>query len=76
MIRFIHEITEENIGGTPYFSIVSGLITEIGSPLSHGAVVAREYRIPSVVGAKGAKQVLKDGDVVKLDGDRGIEEIV
>ena len=63
-----------DIGWTPYFSIVSGLITEIGSPLSHGAVVAREYGIPAVVGAKGAKHFLKDGDIVKLDGDRGIVE--
>jgi pyruvate,water dikinase len=65
-----------DIGWTPYFSIVSGLITEIGSPLSHGAVVAREYGIPAVVGAKGAKRFLKDGDLVKLDGDRGIVEII
>ena len=65
-----------DIGWTPYFSIVSGLITEIGSPLSHGAVVAREYGIPAVVGAKGAKQFLKDAAFVRLDGDRGIVEIV
>jgi pyruvate,water dikinase len=65
-----------DIGWTPYFSIVSGLITEIGSPLSHGAVVAREYGIPAVVGAKGAKQFLKNGDVVRLDGDKGIVEVV
>lgn len=65
-----------DIGWTPYFSIVSGLITEIGSPLSHGAVVAREYGIPAVVGAKGAKRFLKDGDLVKLDGDRGIIEVI
>ena len=63
-----------DIGWTPYFSIVSGLITEIGSPLSHGAVVAREYGIPAVVGAKGAKQFLKNGDLVLLDGDKGIIE--
>jgi pyruvate,water dikinase len=63
-----------DIGWSPYFSIVSGLITEIGSPLSHGAVVAREYGIPAVVGAKGAKQFLKNGDLVKLDGDKGIVE--
>ncbi|MCX6248745.1 MAG: PEP-utilizing enzyme [Bacteroidetes bacterium] len=65
-----------DIGWTPYFSIVSGLITEIGSPLSHGAVVAREYGIPAVVGAKGAKKFLKTGDVVKLNGDKGIVEII
>jgi pyruvate,water dikinase len=65
-----------DIGWTPYFSIVSGLITEIGSPLSHGAVVAREYGIPAIVGAKGAKHFLKTGDIVRLDGDRGIVEII
>ena len=63
-----------DIGWTPYFSIIGGLITEIGSPLSHGAVVAREYGIPAVVGAKGAKKFFKDGDLILLDGNRGIIE--
>ena len=63
-----------DIGWTPYFSIIAGLITEIGSPLSHGAVVAREYGIPAVVGAKGAKKFLSTGDFVRLDGNRGIIE--
>ena len=63
-----------DIGWTPYFSIISGLITEIGSPLSHGAVVAREYGIPAVVGAKGAKQFLKTVDRVRLDGEKGLIE--
>jgi pyruvate,water dikinase len=65
-----------DIGWTPYFSIISGLITEIGSPLSHGAVVAREYGIPAVVGAKGARKFLKDGDTILLDGDRGVIEVI
>jgi rifampicin phosphotransferase len=63
-----------DIGWTPYFSIVAGLVTEIGSPLSHGAVVAREYGIPAVVGAKGAKKFLANGDLIRLDGNRGIIE--
>lgn len=63
-----------DIGWTPYFSIVSGLVTEIGSPLSHGAVVAREYGIPAVVGVKGAKSVLLTGEMITLDGDRGFIE--
>lgn len=63
-----------DIGWTPYFSIISGLITEIGSPLSHGAVVAREYGLPAVVGAKGAKRFLSNGDMVRLDGNLGIVE--
>jgi len=65
-----------DIGWTPYFSIIAGLITEIGSPLSHGAVVAREYGIPAVVGAKGAKKFICNGDIIRLDGDRGIIEKV
>jgi rifampicin phosphotransferase len=65
-----------DIGWTPYFSIISGLITEIGSPLSHGAVVAREYGIPAVVGAKGARKFLEDGDTILLDGDRGVIELI
>ncbi len=63
-----------DIGWTPYFSMISGLITEIGSPLSHGAVVAREYRIPAIVGVKGAKHFFKTGDMVRLDGDKGVVE--
>ncbi len=63
-----------DIGWTPYFSIISGLITEIGSPLSHGAVVAREYGIPAVVAAKGAKKFLKTGDYIRLDGELGLIE--
>lgn len=63
-----------DIGWTPYFSIIAGLITEIGSPLSHGAVVAREYGIPAVVGAKGAKKFLTNGTWICLDGNRGIIE--
>jgi len=63
-----------DIGWTPYFSIISGLITEIGSPLSHGAVVAREYGIPAVVAAKGAKKFLKTGEKIRLDGEQGLIE--
>ena len=63
-----------DIGWTPYFSIISGLITEIGSPLSHGAVVAREYGIPAVVAAKGAKKFLNTGEKIRLDGEHGLIE--
>jgi pyruvate,water dikinase len=65
-----------DIGWTPYFSLIAGLITEIGSPLSHGAVVAREYGIPAVVSAKGARSFIKTGDMVALDGESGIVELV
>jgi len=65
-----------DIGWTPYFSVIAGLVTEIGSPLSHGAVVAREYGIPAVVSAKGARTLIKTGDMVALDGARGTVELL
>lgn len=61
-----------DVGWTPYFSLAEGLITEIGSPLSHGAVVAREYGIPAVVNVKGAMGFFKSGETVLLDGATGI----
>ena len=64
-----------DIGWTPYFSLISGLVTEIGSPLSHGGVVAREYGIPAVVSVKGATQCIKTGDTITLDGSRGFVEV-
>jgi pyruvate,water dikinase len=60
-----------DIGWTPFFSIISGLITEIGSPLSHGAVVAREYKLPAIVSMKGAMQSLKTGQKIRLDAVKG-----
>jgi len=65
-----------DIGWTPFYSIISGLITEIGSPLSHGAVVAREYNLPAVVSVKGALNTLKDGQHIRLDAIRGKVEIL
>jgi len=64
-----------DIGWTPYYSIVNGLITEIGSALSHGAVVAREYNLPTIVNVKGATQVLKNGDHITMDAAKGTIEV-
>lgn len=60
-----------DIGWTPYYSIVNGLITEIGSSLSHGAVVAREYGLPTIVNVKGATKILKDGDHIRMNASKG-----
>ncbi len=60
-----------DVGWTPFYSVISGLITEIGSPLSHGAVVAREYGLPAVVSMKGAMNNLKTGQRIKLDAVKG-----
>ncbi len=60
-----------DVGWTPYFSLISGLVTDIGSAVSHGAVVAREFRLPAVVNTRFATQVFKTGDRVVLDADHG-----
>ncbi|XP_037509992.1 prodigiosin synthesizing transferase PigC [Rhipicephalus sanguineus] len=59
-------------GWTPYFPLLAGVVTEIGGPLSHGAVVAREYGLPCIVGVEGITTVLATGDYVQLDGNKGL----
>lgn len=56
---------------TPMFPGISGLIMESGGPISHGAIVAREYGLPSIGGVPRATEILKDGDLVELDGRTG-----
>jgi len=53
-----------DIGWTPYFSLIAGLVTDIGSSLSHGAVVAREYGLPAIVKTDIGTQVFKTGELV------------
>ncbi len=60
-----------NIGWTLAFPKVSAIITDIGAPLSHAAIVAREFGIPAVVGCGNATTVLKTGDIIEVDGSRG-----
>jgi pyruvate,water dikinase len=61
---------------TPLFATAAGIVTDTGGVLSHCAVVAREYRIPAVVGAAGATRAIRDGMVIEVDGDAGIVRIV
>ena len=60
-----------NIGWTLVFPRVSAIVTDIGAPLSHAAIVAREFGIPAVVGCGNATTVLKTGDRVVVDGAAG-----
>jgi pyruvate,water dikinase len=60
-----------DVGWTPYFSLIAGLATDVGSAVSHGAVVAREYGLPAVVNLRVATSHFQTGDLVTLDGDRG-----
>jgi len=57
---------------TPLFAIAGGMVTEIGGILSHGAIVAREYGLPAVMGVAGATTAIVEGRRVTVDGNRGI----
>ena len=65
-----------DIGWSPYYGLIEGLVTEIGSSLSHGAVVAREYSLPFVSNISGATGLIKTGDVISIDGSTGVVEII
>jgi phosphohistidine swiveling domain-containing protein len=65
-----------NVGWTPLFPRAAAVITDIGGSLSHAAIVARELGIPAVVGCADATKRLNDGDRVRVDGGKGIVEIL
>lgn len=65
-----------NIGWTPLFPKAAAIVTDIGAPLSHAAIVARELGIPAVVGCGNATARLKTGDRVIVDGGKGIVQIL
>jgi len=58
-------------GWTPLFLTAGALVMEIGGIMSHGAVVAREYGIPAVVGVKDATRLLRDGEMIEVNGATG-----
>lgn len=60
-----------DIGWTPYFSLIAGLVTDLGSAMSHGAVIAREYGLPCVVNSRQGTRFFQTGDRLRLDGDSG-----
>ncbi|NUP10394.1 MAG: pyruvate, phosphate dikinase [Polyangiaceae bacterium] len=66
--------TVTNIGWTPLFPRASAVVTDVGAPLSHAAIVARELGIPAVVGCGNATMRLRTGDRVRVDGKRGVVE--
>jgi len=63
-------------GWTPLFLGAAALVMERGGVLSHGAVVAREYGIPAVAGISMATKRIKSGQMVRVDGTRGIVSIL
>ncbi|TQM45058.1 PEP/pyruvate-binding domain-containing protein [Pseudonocardia cypriaca] len=68
--------TVTNIGWTPLFPRAAAVVTDVGAPLSHAAIVARELGIPAVVGTGNATSVLHTGDRVRVDGSRGTVEVI
>jgi phosphohistidine swiveling domain-containing protein len=61
-----------DVGWTPLFLVAAGVVTELGGPLSHAAVVAREFGVPSVVNVVGATRAIRTGDFLRVDGDHGV----
>jgi len=61
---------------TPYFVAIAGLVTEVGGLMTHGAVIAREYGLPAVVGVEGATRLIRDGQLIRVDGANGFVEML
>ena len=68
--------TVTNIGWTPIFPRAAAVVTDVGAPLSHAAIVARELGIPAVVGCGNATMRLHTGDRVRVDGSHGTVEVL
>ncbi|MER5646793.1 PEP/pyruvate-binding domain-containing protein [Streptosporangium sp. NPDC002524] len=68
--------TLTNIGWTPMFPRAAAVVTDMGAPLSHASIVARELGIPAVVGTGNATMRLRDGDRVRVDGEHGTVELL
>ena len=68
--------TSTNVGWTPIFPRAAAVVTDVGAPLSHAAIVARELGIPAVVGCGNATMRLHSGDRVRVDGGRGTVEVL
>jgi phosphoenolpyruvate synthase/pyruvate phosphate dikinase len=61
---------------TPLFVSIKGLVTEVGGLMTHGAVIAREYGLPAVVGVENATRLIKDGQRIRVNGTNGYVEII
>jgi rifampicin phosphotransferase len=61
---------------TPLFVAIKGLVTEVGGLMTHGAVIAREYGVPAVVGVEHATRLIRDGQRIRVHGTDGYVEIL
>jgi phosphohistidine swiveling domain-containing protein len=58
------------------FVLAAGVVIDVGAPSSHGAIVARELGIPCVINTRVGTRILKDGDVVRVDGGQGVVQVL
>ena len=65
-----------DVGWTPYFSMIAGLVTDVGSAVSHGAVIAREYGLPAIVNTRSGTKIIKTGDMLRLNADTGVVTVL
>jgi phosphohistidine swiveling domain-containing protein len=63
-----------DVGLSPLFLVAAGIVTELGGPLSHAALIAREYGVPAVVNVQGVLGAIRTGDRVRVNGDQGTVE--
>ena len=63
-------------GWTPYFVAAAGIVMDMGGMLSHGSIVAREYGIPAVVNVGPATQIIRTGQWIEVDADRGVVKVL
>jgi pyruvate,water dikinase len=61
---------------SPLFVTIGGLVTEVGGLMTHGAVIAREYGLPAVVGVEHATRLIRDGQQIRVDGINGFVEVL
>jgi pyruvate,water dikinase len=65
-----------DVGWSPLFLVAAAVVTDLGGPLSHAAVVAREYGVPTVVNVKGGTKLIRTGDELEVDGSAGTVRIL
>jgi pyruvate,water dikinase len=63
-------------GWTPYFINASAIVMDMGGLLSHGCIIAREYGIPAVVNVGNATKAIRTGQMIQVDGGRGVVRIL
>jgi len=87
--RVVHEMADADLGAgdilvtaftdpswTPAFVAIAGLVTEVGGLMTHGAVIAREYGVPAVVGVVDATRLIREGQLIRVNGTDGYVEIL